>query len=466
MLGIKTYPSTIDSISYGSFGNVTIYIPDKTPESFVLFISGDGGWNEGVVDMAKYLVNKNAMVAGVNIVRYFKNIKSLKSECYYPAGDFEELSMTIQKKYQLNQYFKPILVGYSSGATLIYGMLVQAPTNTFKGAISLGFCPDIEIDKPLCKGSGLESHVLKKGKSFYLESTKQLSAPFIVLEGTIDQVCSYDDTKKFMDNMPYGEIITLPKVGHGFSVVKNWLPQYISAYQKVLNDSGYVEKVNTRHKLMQSQQQAPFKSNLPLTFIPSSGKEDLPLAFFISGDGGWSGFDQGVCEILSEKGMAVVGLDAQKYFWKEKQPRETSNDIASAVDFYLKQLNKNSFVLIGYSFGACITPFVANNFSSPIKEFVKGVYCFSPDLTGDFEIHISDMMHLKTKEQYNVPNELGKIKPLNPVCIFGTEEDKELKNHFSAAGIQIETLPGNHHYNNDYKAVAEIICKDFLSGKP
>jgi type IV secretory pathway VirJ component len=461
LLGVRAYSATVDSLSYGVFGNVTIYTPDKTPESVVLFVSGDGGWNEGVIDMAKYLVKQNALVVGINILHYFKNIQSLKTACYYPAGDFEELSMLIQKKYQLSQYFKPVLVGYSSGATLIYGMLVQAPANTFKGAISLGFCPDIEIDKPLCKGSGLESHVLKEGKSFYLESTKKLSAPFIVLEGMVDQVCSYPETKKFMENMPNAEIITLPKVGHGFSVVKNWLPQYLAAYQKVLDDSGYVEKVKGKYEMATPNKIPLFESNMPLTFIPASGNENLPLAFFISGDGGWSGFDQSVCENLSEKGMPVIGLDAQKYFWKEKQPQETSDDVASAVDYYLKQLNKNSVVIIGYSFGACVAPFIANNFPLPLRDCIKGVYCFSPDLTGDFEIHVADMIHFKTKDKYNVNEEMEKIKSLNPVCIFGIEEDKELRNCFSESGIKVETLPGNHHYENNFKAIAEIICKDF-----
>jgi hypothetical protein len=32
----------------------------------------------------------------------------------------------------------PVLVGYSSGATLAYAALVQAPANTFRSAVSLG----------------------------------------------------------------------------------------------------------------------------------------------------------------------------------------------------------------------------------------------------------------------------------------------------------------------------------------
>jgi type IV secretory pathway VirJ component len=457
---INVEATTIDSMYYGAFGKIIIYRPSVTPNAVVLFVSGDGGWNQGVVDMAKNVVAQGALVAGIDIRHYFKNIKSQNSKCYYPAGDYEELSLTIQKKYKFAQYYKPILVGYSSGATLVYGILAQAPANTFKGAISLGFCPDIEIDRPLCDGSGLKSHVLKPGVSFYLESCPKLTAPFIVMEGMTDQVCLYEDTKKYMEDIADAELISLPNVGHGFSVPRNWLPLYITAYNKVLNEPGYVEKLSAKNELLQTQHPIPLDKDLPIIIIPSTVDENMPMAFFISGDGGWTSFDNAVCEKLADKCMPVIGLDAQKYFWNEKQPEEASEDISMAIEHYMQQWNKNSFVLIGYSFGADVIPFIANNFPDSLKNALKGVYCFSPSETGDFEIHVSDMLSLKTDDKYDVPDEVQKIKSLNPVCIFGDEEDNDLRDHFSVTGSKIEILPGSHHYSNDFSAMSAIIFKD------
>ena len=465
LLAQKSGASKVDSLVYGPFGKIAIYQPTTIPESFVIFISGDGGWNTGVVNMANQVLAKGALVAGIDIRHYFKSIKPVKASCYYPAGDFEEMSLTIQKKYKFSQYLKPILIGYSSGATLAYGILSQAPANTFKGAISIGFCPDIEIDKPLCKGAGLNSHILKAGHSFYLEPFMQLTAPFIAMNGTIDQICNFDDTKKYVESMPMSELIALPNVGHGFSVTKNWLPQFLSVYQKVLNEKSYVEKITAQNQLLQSQAESLLTSDLPLTLIPTSEKGNLPLVFFISGDGGWTSFDQTICEKLAEKGMPAIGLDAQKYFWNEKKPKETADEITVAIKYYMQLWNKNSFVLLGYSFGACVAPFIANNFSEPVKESLKGVFCFSPDVSGDFEIHIYDMLHLKTKDKYDVPAEMKKIVALKPVCIFGNEEDKELLKEFSSPEIRIEILPGSHHYNNDFNAVIEIILKNMVSIK-
>jgi len=459
--GLKSGASTVDTLFFGAFGKVAIYHPVHIPEAFVLFISGDGGWNKGVVDMTNNIVVQGAMVAGINILTYMKNIKSSKSKCYYPAADLEEISLTIQKKYKFGKYLKPILVGYSSGATLAYGALAQAPANTFKGAISLGFCPDIEIDRPLCKGAGLNSHTIKEGKTYILDPCTNLTAPFIAMNGTIDQVCNYFETKKYVENMPMGEVISLPNVGHGFSVTRNWLPQFVSAYKKVVNEPEYMEKKSKENVLLQTQRDSLYRSDLPLAIIPSAEKNDLPLAFFISGDGGWTSFDQAVCEKLAEKGIPVVGLDAQKYFWNERQPKEVSAEIAPAIAHYMKLWNKKSFVLLGYSFGACVSPFIGSNFTDSVKETLKGVYCFSPDLTGDFEIHLTDMLHLRTKDKYDVVGELKQIKTMNPVCIFGSDEDEEIQKPFLSNGIRVEKLPGTHHYNNDYGAITAIILKDF-----
>lgn len=465
-LGIsKSEAIKVDSLFFGSVGKITLYHPERTPDAFVLFISGDGGWNKGVIEMAMNTVSQGAMVAGINVVSYLKRIRTTKSKCSYPASDLEEISLTIQKKYKFSTYLKPILVGYSSGATLAYGALAQAPANTFKGAISLGFCPDLDIDRPLCRGGGLSCSAIKAGVSYLLEPCSNLTAPFIALNGSNDQVCNFFEIKRFVDQIPNAEIVGLPNVGHGFAVTRNWLPQFVTAYQKVQNEPGYQEKKSKENILLQQQIDSLYKSDLPLSIIPSIVKKDLPLAFFISGDGGWTSFDQSVCDKLAEKGIPVVGLDAQKYFWNKRVPKDVANDIAPAIFHYLKLWNKQSFVLIGYSFGACVAPFIASNFTEQGKALLKGIYCLSPDVTGDFEIHFSDMLHLKTNEQYNVVKEMKGIQALNPVCIFGSEEEESTRKSFTDEGIRIELLPGTHHYNSDFNAISGIILKDFPGDK-
>lgn len=130
----------VDRFTVPTFGQVTVYRPAGPSSQVVLFISGDGGWNLGVVSMAERLRDLGALVVGIDIRTFLKSLSS-PSRCAYPAGALEELSRAIQLRYELPVYERPILVGYSSGATLVYAALAAAPPETFAGAISLGVLP-------------------------------------------------------------------------------------------------------------------------------------------------------------------------------------------------------------------------------------------------------------------------------------------------------------------------------------
>lgn len=439
------------TVTYGKFGKIAVYMPREKPSSVVLFISGDGGWNSGVVDMARSLVEEGAMVLGIDARHYTYYLNKQSGKCLYPAADFEELSISVQKKYKLATYHKPILAGYSFGAVLIYGILAQAPASTFQGAIALGFCPDINLKRPLCEGTGLTQHVLKPNVSFYLERTEKLTAPFIVLNGTGDLTCPLDATAAFLKGMPKAELIRLEQVGHGFKVQKNWMPQFKSAFHKVAQASSFV------------QMQQPLPGDMSLSVVSATQKSDTPLIFMISGDGGWTSFDQSLAEALARKNLTVVGLDAQKYFWNARTPEQTTIDVEKAITHYLQQYQKNKFVLAGYSFGASIVPFIASRLTEKMRPQLNSVVSISPDITADFEIHISDMLGISSSETYNVIQEEQKIKLHNPICYFGTEEDQETIGKFKKAGIKVIELPGSHHFGNNYTLISEQISSHLAS---
>src|SRR6476469_2439157 len=142
-------------LSFGRFGPVAVYRRAPHPRHVVLFISGDGGWNLGVIDMAEALAALDTLVVGIDITHYLHSAEAARDPCTSAAVDFEALSQYVQKRLGMPDYVPPVLVGYSSGATLAYATLVQAPPSTFRGAISLGFCPDLPVRRPFCAGQGL-----------------------------------------------------------------------------------------------------------------------------------------------------------------------------------------------------------------------------------------------------------------------------------------------------------------------
>ena len=451
--------ANVDSLKYGSFGKVFIYKPKTAPDAIVLFVSGDGGWNTGPIKMGSHLVDQGAMVVGINISKYLINKMNEHEKCYYPAGDFEELSLFLQKKYKFRNYLKPILMGYSSGATLVYGILAQAPANTFKGAISMGFCSDIATVEPLCTNNQLKQHELKPGSPIrYLEPSDKLSAPFIIINGLDDAVCSYNSALEFMKKVNNGEVIGIPKAGHGMSVEKNYLPHLIYAYNKVKNSASYAETISAQNQPAALQQPQKLTTDLPLVIKPCSKSDTLPMLVFMSGDGGWTSFDEGVAEKLVEKGIPVVGIDSQKYFWQPRTPLETAAELTKVLYHYMTAWNKKSFVLCGYSFGADVIPFMLTRLPGDLKSMLKSAVMMSPDPKADFEIHVADMLSFgSSSDKYDVLTELKKSAFGHAVCIFGKDEDSETPKLFREAGATIRLLPGSHHYDNDFEAITNEI---------
>jgi hypothetical protein len=130
--------------SYGRFGQVAIYRHPGRPEGVVVLLSDDSGWDGRAETLARSLQSIGALVIGLDVAYYDRKSERLTQDCAYPAGDFEMLSKLVQKKLELPTYTAPVVAGFGEGATLAYGALAQSPNGTFAGAISLGFCPDLD----------------------------------------------------------------------------------------------------------------------------------------------------------------------------------------------------------------------------------------------------------------------------------------------------------------------------------
>jgi len=103
-----------ETLSFGPFGKINLYYESPQPSHVALFVSGDGGWNLGVVDMARELAGLDALVVGIDINHFLKQTESSGENCLYPAADFEALSKFIQRRLNYSSYRTPILIGYSS----------------------------------------------------------------------------------------------------------------------------------------------------------------------------------------------------------------------------------------------------------------------------------------------------------------------------------------------------------------
>src|SRR5262245_24813691 len=93
------------------FGTVTLYRSTPTPPHVAIFISGDGGWKLGVVDMARELQGKDALVIGVDIRHYMKAVtggSSSPDKCFDPGTDFAELGRIVEQRLGYERQVPPV----------------------------------------------------------------------------------------------------------------------------------------------------------------------------------------------------------------------------------------------------------------------------------------------------------------------------------------------------------------------
>jgi len=400
--------------------------------------------------MAKALATLDAVVVGIDINHYLKELRISSEKCSYPAADFEMLSKFIQKKLDFPNYLPPILVGYSSGATLVYATLVQAPPNTFQGAISLGFCPDLPLTKPLCRGNGLEWKLGPREKGYSFLPASNLLVPWIAFQGTIDQVCNAAAVENYVKQVGHGEIVLLPKVGHGFAVQRNWMLQFRQAFKRLIET----------HRIDRSPVGDELK-DLPLVEVLPKGPSRNVLAVILSGDGGWAGIDRELGNILAGHGIPVVGLDSLQYFWTRRTPDGAGKDLERILRHYLSIWDKEKAMIIGYSLGADVLPFMVNRLAREVLDHVQVIALLGPGHGVDFEFHVTDWLGgFSRKASLSVLPEVEKLEGRKILCFYGEEEKDSLCKDLDIGLGKNIPLKGGHHFHGDYEAIAETILRE------
>jgi len=454
-----------ESERFGRFGEVALYREAPHPGQVVLFVSGDGGWNQGVVDMAKALASLDALVVGIDVRTYLAALRKSDDRCLYAASDFEALSQYLQKKLDFPSYRIPVLVGYSSGATLVYATLAQAPANTFRGAMSLGFCPDLAVARPFCKGSGLTSKPNAKGTGIVFDPIGKIVSPWVAFQGAIDQVCDANEVKQYVSHIQGAEIVLLPEVGHGFSVQRNWLPQFRNAFRRLTGGAraaaGGTEAGSGPGAAPAAASGGASVADLPVVEVPATAGRSEALAFIASGDGGWASLDKQVAGVLAGKGVPVIGLDTLQYYWQPRSPEESARALERILRHYLAKWQKERVILIGYSRGADVLPFMASRLPEDLAARIDLIALLGPGPEISFEFHYTDWISTKPRGNTQpVQPEVEKLRGKKLLCVYGADETDSVCPRLPAGFARLDERPGGHHFGGDYRAIADRILAE------
>lgn len=187
--------------------------------------------------------------------------------------------------------------------------------------------------------------------------------------------------------------------------------------------------------------------------IPA-GTDGNTIAVFFSGDGGWLEIDQVIAENLAAKGIHVIGVDSRRYFRSLRTPAETAEDVSILVKSCKSRLKRERVILIGYSFGADIVPFIVNRFSDSMLSMLDGAIMLG--IAGDTTFIVcKDELSGKMKGEFKTMPEINRVKNTPMLFIGGSEDKTTITRNIDSTKYNVVLTKGGHHFGGGLQVPGE-----------
>jgi type IV secretory pathway VirJ component len=314
-----------------------------------------------------------------------------------------------------------VLIGSGPAAALSYAALAQAPGNLFRAGVGIDFCPELAQSAPPCEGEGTLSWSAVAPQRYRLQ-------PAVL-------------------PMPWHRIGEAAACSApGFAAAQPRSADLAAQLDALLAPPATANAGGAR------------VDDLPLVELPAAAGSGDFFVVLLSGDGGWADIDKDIGGALNQRGIPVVGWNTLQYFWNRKTPESAGADLRRVIAHYAQAWNKPRVVLVGFSLGADVLPFMITRLPPAERARVQDIALLSLSHGVDFEFHVTAWLGSSGGDTHQVEPELRKIA--EPVlCVYGTDDDDTLCKEFKAANVTTAALPGDHHYGGDFQKVTALILR-------
>jgi type IV secretory pathway VirJ component len=191
------------------------------------------------------------------------------------------------------------------------------------------------------------------------------------------------------------------------------------------------------------------RAELPLVRVPAPPETSGPLILLLSGDGDWAPFPRRFSELAAANGAPVLGLKMRTYLSQKRTPDEMAAALVPIVRGQLGDWGRSSLMVVGYSRGADIAPFVVNRWPQDLKARVRGIAFVGLSERASFEFHYADLA-LDIARASDLPTrpEVEKLVGTPMWCVRGADEGESFCDR-PVTGMQVSTHPGSHRASGD-----------------
>jgi len=415
-------------VTHPRFGNVEIVTPKARASAFVILLSDPNDPSLAGHEIAAELADRGAAVAVIDAaaVRSILQSTGNANTCIDLFGDLESLARSAERQIGMASWQQPVLLGIGDVGAVAYLGLAQAPSNTLAGAVSFGFSPTLASAKPFCD---VTSSADVKAQTFTY-APAQLAGRWIAVTAKPEE----PSLKPFLDAHPGAKAIA------GSPEDKASRDVAIKAVFEIASTPGAA------------------LSDLPLVELPA--KHPKILVIFFSGDGGWRDIDKQLGELLAKDGVAVIGVDALRYFWSKKEPQTIAADIARIIAHYGPAWGVTSFALAGYSFGAGIIPLTWPKLAPAVQGEIKLIAMLGLEPVARLQMSMAGWLGLSSSADIPLGPYLAQLPKERVMCVYSVEEQTDNNTGCTLPELDGATRisrTGGHHFGGDYGEIARIM---------
>lgn len=419
-------PTTYDT---GMIPAPHVLVPQDTASALVVLLSGAAGWSDQEDTVARTLVEDKAVVIGIDLRAYLAALAKDDGDCIYMVSDIEALSQQVQRSLKSDAYLPPIVAGVGAGGAMALAIAAQTPAATIGQTLAVDPEEGIALTKQLCT----PAEKARKGDRMVYGLT----------DGTLPD--------------PINVVFTPTASDDGRNHVAALVEKHADITQEETDDEAYATLSDHLTDLIDNEAASDNPLGLPLTVLDTKPTRDT-MAVIYSGDGGWRDIDKQVGDVLQQQGVPVVGIDSLRYFWSERDPQATADDLAKVMDYYRKRWNVRNVLLIGYSFGADILPRTFNLLPPAERARVRQVTLMALSHRVDYKISVLGWLGASGQGDAGDPiDDIRQIDPSLVQCIHGTEEEDDACPDLKGTGVDVVAIEGGHHFDEDYPALTQRV---------
>jgi type IV secretory pathway VirJ component len=183
---------------------------------------------------------------------------------------------------------------------------------------------------------------------------------------------------------------------------------------------------------------------LPIVMLAPTTSPSHTLALLITGDGGWASTDRTIAERLARDGDGVIVLNSLHYFTYPRTPAGLAADLSTLARVGCARWSCDRIVLVGYSMGADVLPFVVDKLSSDVRPRVVQLQLISLSHEATFRFLPTQWLGLHLWPTVATLPQLAKLRRVQVVCIYGTSDLDAACRNLASGEANVIPLASGH----------------------